>query len=592
MRLGVDLHAIQAPSCRGRGIGRYAKSLLRALLQDENHWDFVFYYRADLELDWDDEPVGDLAEWIVVEPDPPGHADGTLQHLVQKNPHELDWLLILNPIVERRGFAIPESVPWGPKLAAVVYDFIPALFPRHYLDDEHVASEYYRDLRRLQTYDLVLAISEATREDTQKLLGIPERRIANIQAATDTELFRPSSDAAWDVEHDAQLLARHGIRKPFLYYLGNVDWRKNTIGLIDVFALLPADLRRRHQLVLTCQNNPWYLERLRERIAQYGLEESVVLTGPVSDEEIRAFYRRTEIFLFPSLYEGFGLPLLEAMHSGAAVVAADNSSQPEVVGPAGVLAKTGNARDWAEKVAKLLHSPARIAELRRAAIKQASLFTWEESARKLCEAIETAVVSQFPRHDPPLGIVPYPSPAELGFDPPSVELFARLCQSWKPVVFYDAENVAELPPCPFRADWHDKKLMGRIRPIVGNPPLLYLVDTLDGVGNLLDDLRRFPGVVAFCNDRIASWSDLVSERAGPLAPDARIEDELRQVVYHAKAVACHSVWLRDRLNNLAEGCQVTPIHHVTTRNGSGSPPGMAPAENDAETVYARLLRAS
>ncbi|WP_422929457.1 glycosyltransferase family 4 protein [Singulisphaera sp. PoT] len=589
MRLGVDLHAIQAPSCRGRGIGRYAKSLLLALLHETRGWDFVFYYRADLLLDWDESQDTRFVEWVAVEPDPDDHVDGTLQQLVQRNPHGLDWLLELNPVVERRGFAIPEPVPHGPRLASVVYDFIPSLFPRHYLADPRVSHEYFRDLRRLQTYDLLLAISEATSRDTRRIFSVPERRIANIQAATDPELFRPPAPGSHEAEDDDLVLARHRITKPFLYYLGNVDWRKNTIGLIDVFALLPADLRRKHQLVLTCQNNAWYLEQLRGRIEHYGLEGSVVLTGPASDEAVLAFYRRAELFLCPSFYEGFGLPILEAMRCGAAVVAADNSSQPEVVGSAGLLAKTGDPADWAEKVTSLLRDPDRLAELRKAALEQASRFTWESSARRLRDAVEAASeVESAPVGRTPRGIVPYPSPARDGFDPRSSALFQQLCESWDPVVFFDAERAAELPPCPMQHSWHDKKVMARIGPIVGNPSLLYMVDSLHDLTTLLDDLRRFPGVVAFTNPGIASWRDFVQGQDSAEDLEPRLEFDLIQLVHLARGIACHSEWLYSNLNTYNHSDRAAPIHLVASPRA----PGEAATAIDAEAVYARLLRAS
>ena len=147
MRMGVDLQAIQAPSCRNRGIGRYARALLRALLIEAPSWEFVFYRRADLEFD--PEPAFDdrVAEWVDVYPDTAGNPDGTLQEVVQRNPRRLDWLLIPNPLVDRRTFAIPEPVPGGPRLAAIVYDLIPALYPKHYLPDARLSVEYHRDLR-------------------------------------------------------------------------------------------------------------------------------------------------------------------------------------------------------------------------------------------------------------------------------------------------------------------------------------------------------------------------------------------------------------------------------------------------------------
>ncbi len=256
MRIGVDLFALQAPSCRGRGIGRYAGSLLRALLVEAPDWDFSFYRRSDLEIDWDGDLDDRVSRWIDVGPDPKGVADGTLQQIAQDNPHELDWLLVLNPVVERRKFAIPEPVAHGPQLAAVFYDLIPALYPRHYLAGDGVAQQYDIDLRKLQSYDLLAAISGATGRDLHERLRIPHGRIANIRGAADPAFFRPAIGE--EIRQDARILADHGVREPFFYYLGNVDFRKNVLGLVEAYALLPDAIRATHPLVLTFGDNAWF----------------------------------------------------------------------------------------------------------------------------------------------------------------------------------------------------------------------------------------------------------------------------------------------------------------------------------------------
>src|SRR6185437_491258 len=102
MRMGVDLQAIQSPSCRNRGIGRYARALLRALLVEAPSWEFVFYCRDDLEFDPDPIFNDGVTQWVTVAPDPPGSPDGALQQIVQRNPQGIDWLLIPNPLVDRR----------------------------------------------------------------------------------------------------------------------------------------------------------------------------------------------------------------------------------------------------------------------------------------------------------------------------------------------------------------------------------------------------------------------------------------------------------------------------------------------------------
>jgi glycosyltransferase involved in cell wall biosynthesis len=580
MRVGLDLHAIQAPSCRGRGIGRYAKSLLRAVLAEAPSWEFVFYRYDDLELDWDPDLDARVGQWVTLPRDPVGRPDGTFQRVVQRNAEGLDWLVILNPLVERRGFAIPEPVPGGPRLAAVVYDLIPALFPRHYLADSRLAAEYDRDLRRLSAYDLLLAISESTGHDVREWLGFPAHRIANIRAAIDRAFFRPAG-AGDEAVVDEQALRDCGVRGPFFYYLGNVDWRKNVLGLVDAFALLPDDVRAGHQLVLGCQENAWFLGHLRRRIERHGLEGRVVLTGPVTDEAARALYRNADLFLFPSRYEGFGLPILEAMGCGAAVVAADNSSQPEVVGTAGVLARTDDPADWAATIAALVRDPGRRAALRRAALAQVGRFSWEDSARRLREAVEAAPRRWPGRRGRSIALVPYPSRDEAGFDARAAALFVHLCAAWEPVVFSEPDRAAALPPRPMGVSWYDKRLLGRVRPVLGDPPVLYLVDTLDDLGPLIDDLEAHPGVVAFCNPRIADWPDL--------AGGSGVDRGLRRVLGRATAVVCHSAWLHRELARMAGPGAAGRVYRVAAADDDA---GCREARVATAEHYAALLRES
>ncbi len=574
MRIGVDLLAIQAPSCRGRGIGRYAKSLLRALLVEAPGWEFVFFRRADLAIDWDDDLDDRVSEWVDVAPDPRGSADGTLQGVVQDNRQGLDWLLVPNPVVERRGFALPEPVPGGPRLAAVVHDLIPALFPRSYLDGEGLGGDYYRDLRRLQAYDLLLTNSASTARDVHTHLRVPERRIVNIRAAADPAFFRPADPAAVaEAEADARLLADFGIAGPFLYDLGNVDWRKNVLGLVDAYAMLPEEVRAANPLVLTFGDNAWFRAVLAERVAQHGLGDRVVSTGPLTDETARAFLRRATLFLSPSRYEGFGLPILEALQCGAAVVVADNSSQPEVAGPAGVLARTDDPADWAATIAALVRDPDRLASLRRSALDQAATFSWPDSARRLRDALESA-----PRREDVsrrVAIVPWPSASAAGFDAGCAEVFKALCRVGCPVIFADTDRAPALPPLPMALGWHDRRLLGRIRRVLGKPPVLYLVDTLETFGPLLDDLRAHPGVVAFARREIARWSELVR---GGIASE--VETALREVLRLATAVSCHSDWLQRRLNDLAGGRGPVGVHRAFAD------------PDEAAAACQRLLRAS
>ena len=532
MRIGIDLLAIQAPSCRGRGIGRYAEALIRALLVAAEGREFVFYRRDDLGLDWEQRAGEAAPEWFSVGPDPFDEPDGTLQQIVARNPHDLDWLFIPNPVVERRGFALPEPVPGGPRLAAVVHDFIPALFPEGYLREEKLALEYANDLRRLRSYDLLLANSEATRRDAIDLLGVPDRRTATILAGADRGFFRPAGPGEGD--DDSARLAALGIDRPFFYYLGNVDPRKNVLGLVDAYALLPRETREQRPLILTFGGNDWFRRVLAEKVEALGLGRSVIATGPIADETVRALCRRCEAFLSPSLYEGFGLPILEAMSCGSAVVAADNSSQPEVLGSAGILAPTGDAMAWAAILGDLARDPGRLVPMRAASLEQAARFTWEDSARKLRFAIESAPRrSRLPSR---LAIVAHPAAGSSGYHPEAVRTFERLRDEPGAVVFLDADRAAALPPLPLRGGWHDLHVIGRVRSALGLNDAIHLVDTPGDLGGLVEALAVAPGRVIFANP---SWSD------------SRTEEALRTVMRLATAVECRSEALARLLESVA-----------------------------------------
>ncbi len=538
MRIGVDLWAIQAPSCRGRGIGRYAESLLHALLsQSATDDEFVFYRRPDLPLDWPTTSQRRTA-WADVAPDPFRSADGSLQAIVQANPHRLDWLLIPNPLVERRGFALPEPVPGGPRLAALVHDLIPALFPRHYLDAPGLAAEYANDLRRLGAYDLILANSRATGHDVHEHLGISKRRIVNIRAASDPVFFRPASN---DDERRADdlLLESLAIPQSFLYYLGNVDWRKNVLGCVEAYALLPETIRWTYPLVLTFGKNAWFRAVLDETIERLGLSGRVLTTGPATDESVRALCRRCSLFLSPSRYEGFGLPILEAMSCGAPVVAADNSSQPEVVGTAGIVAPTDDPSAWAATIAALLDDPQRLSAMRVRSREQALTFSWDDSARRLREALDSAPIRPMRPAPDRVAVVVYPSPREPGYDAESARFVRALTGRNDVLAFLRTDSAATLPPLPLRAGWRESSLLTRLRPVLGNPPVVHVVDQMTTFAPLIEVLGSHPGPVTLVNRET-------------IPPD----DALTEILRLAPMIACRSRAIGDRITRLEPSARV------------------------------------
>jgi glycosyltransferase involved in cell wall biosynthesis len=383
MRIGIDMLGDQSAG-RTRGVGRYTRGLVTHLVAQSSH-DVVLYYHEGLPRTRQSWPRLVETRGLPGAPPPAGlyHA---IERLARLNPDALDLLLLTCPLENYEGYLPPFPARGGARLAAIVYDLIPLVFPTYYLRHPALDRSYQRALEALRQYDLLLTISAATRRDVMQWLGMRGDRVVNIGAASEHERFFPERGET-QFREDRSRLRALAVREPFVYGVSALDFRKNLTGLLAAFELLPPHLRDTHQLVLTCAGGD-DAGRARELIARSAVADRVLLTGPIDDEALAALYRRAAAFVFPSRYEGFGLPLLEAMQCGAVVVAGDNSSQVEVVGDAGLLADVDDAADLANRLARLLEDRPLAHELRRRASRQAQSFAGPQTARRAWNALE------------------------------------------------------------------------------------------------------------------------------------------------------------------------------------------------------------
>ena len=219
----------------------------------------------------------------------------------------------------------------GRRLVVTVYDLIPEIFPDTYLIDPGVRHRYRARRELIRAADHVMTLSRSAADDVADLLGVPEQRLTVVGAAC-SDAFRPGDDRGRETE-----LARSavpGLGDRTVVYNGAVEPRKNVEGLIRAFARLPHEVRRRHQLVLVCRLQP--LERNHYEVLgrSLGLTDSeLLLTGLVTDATLVHLYRSATLVAYPSFYEGYGLPVVEAMACGAPVVASATSSLKELVAP-------------------------------------------------------------------------------------------------------------------------------------------------------------------------------------------------------------------------------------------------------------------
>jgi len=319
-RVAVDLQAIQSVDQRHRGIPRYITDLTSAVEAINPRAVSTYAVNPDLAL-----PEVGLAQRLV--------EAGKL-----RRSDDVDWNSVrLLHISSPMEMSVPEhrllppaareaGVPW----AVTFYDLIPHLMPDYYLEDPGLRRRYRARLQLVRTATAVLTLSEASRVDVAEGLGIDPRRIFVVGAGTSARFVPPASRTA--AAADA-VTAVPGLRAPYVFYIGSYERRKNLEPLLEAWSKLPPGLRDRWQLALCCPLRPLERNHLLWRARQMGIEDSICLTGFVDDAVLLRLHQGTDLFVFPSLYEGYGLPVAEALACGAPVLAADASSLPEIVGP-------------------------------------------------------------------------------------------------------------------------------------------------------------------------------------------------------------------------------------------------------------------
>lgn len=232
--------------------------------------------------------------------------------------------------------------------------------------------------------DWLLADSESTKNDLIELYKVPQERITVIYAGYDPVFH---SDPAAD---DATIRAHYGIDKPYILGLGTLQPRKNFKTLIYAYYQLIQEQHIPHQLVIGGQKG-WLYEDIFDAVRELHLNDRVSFLGFVEDAHLPALYRGAELFAFPSLYEGFGIPILEAMGCGTPVVTANNSSLPEVAGDAALLVDAHDAAALADAMWCIMSDSTCRAALRERGLQRVKLFSWQHAAETLLTVYRQAL---------------------------------------------------------------------------------------------------------------------------------------------------------------------------------------------------------
>lgn len=343
------------------GIGRYAYNLVKSLSSVDHENEYVLYARKGL-LDFKRAlpNIGGKKFYPCIDWQGQGPAKALKSIDIYHSPS-------------------PDRLPdIKAKIIVTVHDLIYKMYPQgHTQETLDATQEYFQQM--MERADKIICCSQHTLNDLKQCFPSSEGKACVVHQGVDGKVFhRLSVDEQEEAE---KFLKEKGIEQPFFLFIGTIEPRKNLSNLIKAFVLLKQQKAFDGKLVVAGMKG-WMQEHLSAMIAQEGLTQEIIFLGYLSDFELCALYNKTKAFVFPSFYEGFGFPLLEAFKCGAAVVASKSSSCGEVAQDGAVLIDPSSPDDIANGIKKILNDTRFVSTLKEKALRRAQDFSFEKTAQK------------------------------------------------------------------------------------------------------------------------------------------------------------------------------------------------------------------
>ena len=375
MKIAIDIRRITE-----FGVGTYTRNIIRALTRLDHDNEYFLLGSPEKAKEMDDLPEN----FSSIEVASPETAKGFFQcHSVLAG---LGCDLVHVPHL----FWLPHHFPCP--YVITVHDVLDHMYRARNGSGLKRSLHFHLTRRVLRNSARIFAVSTFTKNEIQKLFGIEPRRIEVIYNAIDARfLTGHASDA------DRQMLAeRYQIAYPFLLYAGRISPHKNLVRIIEAFAALKAELAKQDQfpdlkLIIIGDELSKHPD-LRRTVVRAGVQNDVRFLGFVPIDVLRVFYDVAKVFVFPSLYEGFGLPPLEAMAHGTPVLTSNTSSIPEVVGNAAVLVNPENLFEMMRALQRVLCDQTLRERLRQAGYEQVKKFSWDYSVSDILAGYREVLV--------------------------------------------------------------------------------------------------------------------------------------------------------------------------------------------------------
>ncbi len=371
MKIGFDLDSL---TLRSGGIGRYGVNLInhlaKILLTETDHEIFVFFHRSfDRSFLPEHENLQLINKYTRIKSNVLRKAiflPFSVRNLKMDLFHGVDHIGL--PFLYRSKAC---------KYVVTIHDLITRIYPRSFPIKQRLVQNTLLPLI-LGKAERIIVDSRSTENDVQKFYRQQAEKVRVIYPGVESQ-FYPRSQK--EVE---RVLDKYQLDFKYYFFLGTLEPRKNIVRLIEAFIKLKRKRNLENRLVISGRKG-WLYKEILEKIQRAPFSQDIIFTDFVDDQDLPFLFSGAEMFLYPSLYEGFGLPVLEAMACGTPVIASNLSSLPEITGEAGILVDPLNVEEIALAMEKLSGDRKLQEELQKKGLERAKLFSWEKAAQETKE---------------------------------------------------------------------------------------------------------------------------------------------------------------------------------------------------------------
>lgn len=555
MRIIIDLQSAQGMN-ENRGIGRYSLSLSQALARQAGKHEIYLLLNANyiktietVRMAFDGLIPSDHIKIFEV-PKKIAAADykntwrikaseKIREHFIETLSPDLVYI---SSIFEGWNDDAPLSIgefQQNTLTAATLYDLIPYIYQDIYV--QQTAPHYFfQKMQYLKRSELLITLSDSASQEAIEHLAFPSHQIVNCSVGIDKKFKIKTINE--DDKHE--LKKKYNINRDFIFYIGGFDFRKNVMGLIEAFFLLPDSLQKKFQLVIILSVNETqikdFLSLLRQR---WKFLDELILIDYVSEKTLITLYNSCNLFVFASLHEGFGLPIIEAMACGAPTISSNISSMPEAIGCQEALFDPKNPQSIANKITEVLANNDFLTFLKQHGPKQAKKFTWENTAKKALTAFENVYAirnkstkTMIPRHyTKKMAFVSPLPPKKIAAADYSTRLLPELARFYDIVLITDQSKIDDKW---LNANFEIHNTQWFIKYAASFDIIVYQFGNSSHYHSMLKLLTNHPGILIlhdFFLSKLFNWADNNTPNQSFIFTDALYDSHgYPALIYHKK----------------------------------------------------------